>query len=137
MRMHWIIFDSCMHSFFCANRRGAGGAPDSLVGCAGLNQFAGWSAWASFNYWSPRLPIVKGSPGRSSLQPGSTQRTDWTRLSVAPPAPTSVRAKKECTHESNTSPCMRINLGKICVTVSIFKCFISSINLGSLQQPCN
>jgi hypothetical protein len=35
MRMHWIVFDSCMHSFFCANRRGTGGAPDSLVGRAG------------------------------------------------------------------------------------------------------
>jgi hypothetical protein len=31
MRMHWIVFDSCM----------TGGAPDSLVGCAGLNQFTG------------------------------------------------------------------------------------------------
>jgi hypothetical protein len=41
MRMNWIVFDSCMHSFFCANRRGAGGAPDSLVGRAGLNQFTG------------------------------------------------------------------------------------------------
>jgi hypothetical protein len=42
MCMHWIVFDSCMHSFFfCANRRGAGGAHDSLVGRAGLNQFAG------------------------------------------------------------------------------------------------
>jgi hypothetical protein len=40
-RMHWILFDSCMHSFFCANRRGAGGAPDRLVGRAGLNQFVG------------------------------------------------------------------------------------------------
>jgi hypothetical protein len=35
MRMHWIVFDSCMHTFFCANRCGAGGAPDSLVGRAG------------------------------------------------------------------------------------------------------
>jgi hypothetical protein len=35
MRMHWIVFDSCMHSFFYANRRGAGGAPDSLFGRAG------------------------------------------------------------------------------------------------------
>jgi hypothetical protein len=41
MRIHWIVFDSCMHSFFCANKRGAGGAPDSLVGRAGLNQFTG------------------------------------------------------------------------------------------------
>jgi hypothetical protein len=32
---------------------------------------------------------------------------------------------------------MRVNLGKICVAVSIFKCFIFSINLGSLQQPCS
>jgi hypothetical protein len=40
-RMHWIVFDSYMHSFFCANRRGAGGAPDRLVGRAGLNQFVG------------------------------------------------------------------------------------------------
>jgi hypothetical protein len=44
---------------------------------------------------SSGLPIVKGSPSRSSLQPSSTQRADWTRLSVAPPAPTSVRTKKE------------------------------------------
>jgi hypothetical protein len=42
----------------------------------------------------------------------------------------------KCMHWSNTFPCMRVNLGKICVVVSIFKCFISSINLGSLQQPC-
>jgi hypothetical protein len=41
MRMHWIVFDSCMHSFFYGNRRGAGGAPDSLVGRAELNQFIG------------------------------------------------------------------------------------------------
>jgi hypothetical protein len=40
-RMHWIMFDSCMHSFFCANRRRAGGAPDRLVGRAGFNQFVG------------------------------------------------------------------------------------------------
>jgi hypothetical protein len=33
--------------------------------------------------------------------------------------------------------CMRVNLGKIYVAFSIFKCFISSINLGSLQQPCS
>jgi hypothetical protein len=58
-------------------------------------------------------------------------------MSVAPPAPTSVRTKKECMHESNTFPCMRVNLGKICVAVSIFKCFISSINLESLQQSCS
>jgi hypothetical protein len=31
-----------MHAlFFCANRRGAGGTPDSLVGRAGLKQFVG------------------------------------------------------------------------------------------------
>jgi hypothetical protein len=41
MRMHWIVFDSRIHSFFCANRRGKCDAPDSLVGRAGLNQFAG------------------------------------------------------------------------------------------------
>jgi hypothetical protein len=35
------VFDSCMHFFFCANRRGVGGAPDRLVGRAGLNQFVG------------------------------------------------------------------------------------------------
>jgi hypothetical protein len=45
---------------------------------------------------------------------------------------TSVPAKKECMHESNMFPCMRVNLGNICVTVSIFKCFISFINLGLL-----
>jgi hypothetical protein len=58
MRMHCIVFDSCMHSFFCANKRGAGGAPDSLVGRAGLNQFTGRSAWASFNYWKLRAPVI-------------------------------------------------------------------------------
>jgi hypothetical protein len=36
-----------------------------------------------------------------------------------------MRAKKECMHESNTFPCMHVNLGKICVMVSIFKCFVS------------
>jgi hypothetical protein len=41
MRMHCIVFDSCMHSFFCANRRGAGDTPDSLVGHTRLDQFAG------------------------------------------------------------------------------------------------
>jgi hypothetical protein len=40
-RMQGNVFDSCMHSFFCANRRGAGGTPDSLVGRTGLNQAAG------------------------------------------------------------------------------------------------
>jgi hypothetical protein len=45
--------------------------------------------------------------------------------------------KKECMHESNMIQCMRVNLGKKYVAVSIFKCFISSINLGSLQQPCS
>jgi hypothetical protein len=114
--------------------------------CKKITRNDGWNWCFKYIYiyiyicrynWSPGLPIVKGSPGRSSLQPGSTQRTDWTRLSVAPPAPTSVRAKKECMHKSNTSSCMRINLGMICVAVSIFKYFISSINLGSLQQPYN
>jgi hypothetical protein len=38
----------------------------------------------------------------------------------------------KCMHWSNTFLCMRINLGKIYVVVSIFKCFIFSINLGSL-----
>jgi hypothetical protein len=37
--MHWIVFDSCMHSFFALTDVGAGGAPDRLVGRAGLNQF--------------------------------------------------------------------------------------------------
>jgi hypothetical protein len=58
MRMHWIVFDSCMHSFFCANRRGSGGAPDSLIGRAGWTSLQGWSAWASFNYWKPRAPVI-------------------------------------------------------------------------------
>jgi hypothetical protein len=40
-RMYWIVFDSCMHSFFCANKRRAGGAPDRLVGRVGLKQFVG------------------------------------------------------------------------------------------------
>jgi hypothetical protein len=40
MRMHWIVFDSCMHSFFCANRRGPGDTRQP--GWARwLNQFAG------------------------------------------------------------------------------------------------
>jgi hypothetical protein len=56
--MHWIVFDLCMHSFFCANRRGAGGAPDRLVGRTELNQFVEWSVWASFNYWKLRAPVI-------------------------------------------------------------------------------
>jgi hypothetical protein len=51
---------------------------------------------------SSGLLIVKGKPGRSPLQPGSTQRTDWTSLSVAPPASMSVRAKKGNTCMSQT-----------------------------------
>jgi hypothetical protein len=39
MRMHWIVFDSCMHSFFALTDVGAGGASDRLIGRAGLNQF--------------------------------------------------------------------------------------------------
>jgi hypothetical protein len=56
-RMHWIVFDSCMHSFFCANRHGAGGAPDRLVGRAGR--------WVEPVCMSgrPRLPLTIGSPG--------------------------------------------------------------------------
>jgi hypothetical protein len=56
---------------------------------------------------SPGLPIVKGSLGRSPLQPGLTQRTDWTRLSVAPPAPTSVRAKNgnACMSQTHSLAC--------------------------------
>jgi hypothetical protein len=40
-------------------------------------------------------------------------------------------------HELNTFPYMRVNLEKICFAVFIFKCFISFINLESLQQPCS
>jgi hypothetical protein len=54
MRMYWIVFDSCMHSFFCANRRGAGGTPDSLFGRAG---------WTSLHSGRPGLPLTIGSPG--------------------------------------------------------------------------
>jgi hypothetical protein len=34
-------------------------------------------------------------------------------------------------------PCMRVNLGKRCVAVSILKYFISTINKGSIQQSCS
>jgi hypothetical protein len=47
MHMHWIVFDSCMHSFFCANRRGAGGALVEPVCRCGR----------------PGLPLTIGSPG--------------------------------------------------------------------------
>jgi hypothetical protein len=53
MRMHWIVFDSCMHFFFCANRRGAGGTPDNLVGALVEPVYRG--GW-------PGLPLTIGSP---------------------------------------------------------------------------
>jgi hypothetical protein len=31
----------------------------------------------------------------------------------------------KCMHESNTFPCMRVNLGKICVAVSILNALFS------------
>jgi hypothetical protein len=68
---------------------------------------------------SPGLPIVKGSPGRSPLQTGSTSAPK--QAGGCATCPTSVSAKKECMHESNTIQCMRINLGKICAAVSVFK----------------
>jgi hypothetical protein len=69
---------------------------------------------------SPGLPIVKGSPGRPLLQTGSTSAPK--QAVGCATCPTSVSAKKkECMHESNTIQCMRINLGKICVAVSVFK----------------
>jgi hypothetical protein len=54
-RMHWIVFDSCMHSFFCANRRGAGGAPDRLVGARWVEPVCRGGR--------PGLPLTIGSPG--------------------------------------------------------------------------
>jgi hypothetical protein len=56
-----------------------------------------------------------------------------TSLSGAPPALRLLAQKKECMHESNTIQYMRVNLGKKCVAVSIFKWFISFINLGTMQ----
>jgi hypothetical protein len=83
---------------------------------------------------SSGLLIVKGSTDRPPCN--VVQPNALTQPGVGC-ATRPMRAKKECMHESNTFPCMRVNLGKICVTVSIFKCFISSVNLGSLQQPYN
>jgi hypothetical protein len=89
--MQGNVFDSCMHSFFCAQRHGTGGAPDILVESV---------RWVE--------------PGCRGGRPGLL-----------------------LTIESNTFPCMRVNFENICVMVSIFKCFISNINLGSLRQPCS
>jgi hypothetical protein len=55
-RMQRNVFDSCMHSFFCAHRRGAGGATDSLVQSA---------LWVELGCRGdrPELPLIIGSPG--------------------------------------------------------------------------
>jgi hypothetical protein len=73
-----------MHFFFCANRRGAGGAPDRLVGRAGrwvepvcrggrpglplTIGSPGLPLYLPYIYIyirSPGLPITKGSPGQT------------------------------------------------------------------------
>jgi hypothetical protein len=58
MCMHWIVFDSCMHSFFCANRRGQVVRPTAWLGALGWTSLQGWSAWASFNYCKTRAPVI-------------------------------------------------------------------------------
>jgi hypothetical protein len=40
-RMHWIVFDSCMHSFFTLTDVGQVAHPIGWFGRAGLNQFVG------------------------------------------------------------------------------------------------
>jgi hypothetical protein len=42
-RMHWIVFDSCMHSFFALTDVGHVAHPTGWLGAlaAGLNQFVG------------------------------------------------------------------------------------------------
>jgi hypothetical protein len=59
-RMQENVFDSCMHFLFCAHRRGRRWCnrwtgPVSVLGWTRLH---GWSAWASFNYWKPRAPVI-------------------------------------------------------------------------------
>jgi hypothetical protein len=52
--------------------------------------------------------------------------------------PASVHAKKyEGMHKTNKFLCMRVNLGKRYVVVSIFKCLIFFINIRSVQQTCS
>jgi hypothetical protein len=46
MRMHWIVFDSCMRSFFFALTDVRQVAHPT----AWLGTLVGWSAWAFFNY---------------------------------------------------------------------------------------
>jgi hypothetical protein len=56
-RMQGDVFDSCIHSFF--TRMGRVAHPTTwLSQRVGLNHVAGWSAWASFNYWKPRAPVI-------------------------------------------------------------------------------
>jgi hypothetical protein len=46
-----------MHSFFA--RMGRMAHPTALLSRrVRLNHVAGWSAWASFNYWKPRAPVI-------------------------------------------------------------------------------
>jgi hypothetical protein len=66
-RMQGNVFDSCMHSFFARTNVGRVAHPTAwLSRRAGLNHVAGWSAWASFNYWKHRAPVIpyiyKGVP---------------------------------------------------------------------------
>jgi hypothetical protein len=62
MRMHWIVFDSCMHSFFCANRRGAGGTPDNLVGALVEPVCRGGRPGLPLTIGRPELPLYVPYP---------------------------------------------------------------------------
>jgi hypothetical protein len=55
MLMQENVFDSCIHFFFCAHRRGAGGALDSLV------ESARWVE-PGCRGGRPGLPLTIGSP---------------------------------------------------------------------------
>jgi hypothetical protein len=58
-RMQGNVFDSCMHFFSARTDMGRMAQPTTLFSRrAGLKQVAGVTAWASFNYWKPRAPII-------------------------------------------------------------------------------
>jgi hypothetical protein len=81
-----------------------------------------------------RSPVLLG---RSSLCSNLVRRTHPVSKSGcrvrARPHVYGRKKKKECIHESNIFSHKRVNLEKRCVMVFIFKCFIFSINIGSLQ----
>jgi hypothetical protein len=74
------------------------------------------------------LQIVRVILGRPLLQPGPARRAHpLPRPGYrVRPHPMSVRAKKECIHKSNMFPCMRVNLEKRCVAISILNVLFSA-----------